>query len=261
MPHDPGRHRQTDLSRMRAPFSIQVVSDLHLESPDRAFCREAADVPPVAPYLALLGDIGDPFDASYSEFAARQSGRFRRVFVVLGNHEWYGSEGRDCLARARDVAARLPNVHVLEKEAVEVDGVRVLGTTLWSEVDYQTACCMNDFYEISGWTHRKALDEHRACVDWLTRQLREHGRPTVVLTHHAPMLGFTSPPRFAGSDTESGFATDLGRLVRAPVVAWFHGHTHWSHERVVNDGVLVASNAAGFVDEDTRFDPARVFVV
>lgn len=248
---------------------IQVVSDLHLELRDRAHGHRAdgdGDFPASAPYLALLGDVGDPGSAAYGEFLARQAARFRRVFVVLGNHECYGRGVREALALARGAAAGLPGVTVLERESVDVDGVRVLGTTLWSDVDYQTACYMQDFRSIDGWSLATARAEHAACAAWLAREL-SRDVPTVVLTHHAPLTGFTSAPRHAGSPFESGFATDLGHLVRRPgVLAWFHGHTHWSHAtRVGRPGggrqVLVAANAAGLAGEDTRFDPAAVFDV
>lgn len=234
---------------------LQVVSDLHLERPDGSLDVE---IPALAPYLALLGDIGDPFSTAYATFVRNQAARFKRVFVVLGNHEWYHCR-ESALEQARALAGKHPNVHVLEKDCVEVDGLRVLGTTLWSDMDYQTACFMSDFRCIYGWTHAKSLEEHRSCVRWLEKELA-CGRPSVVLTHHAPLQGCTSRPEHRGGVFESGFTTDLTHLVRAPVKAWFHGHTHWSHE-TMKKGVLVASNAAGLAGETTRFDPSKVFTV
>ncbi len=236
---------------------LQVVSDLHLERADGKGHAPGCVVPK-APYLALLGDIGDPFSVAYEKFIEQQSRAFEGVFVVLGNHEYFHNF-MDPLARARSVASKFPNVHVLEKDSVAVDGMRVLGTTLWSAVERDCFAHTSDSRCIPGWTHERVVSEHRASVAWLETQLAT-AVPTVVLTHHAPSVGYTSSPAFRGSALQSVFATDLTHLLKRPVVAWFHGHTHWCHATTHGE-VLVASNAAGLQQEPTSYDPRRVFTL
>jgi predicted phosphodiesterase len=251
----------------RRDMRLQVVSDLHLERRDRR--PDAARIPHAAPHLALLGDIGDPFSVGYAELLREAARRFDTVLLVLGNHEHYHNRA-SALGRARDLAGRYPNVHALEKDSVQVEGFRVLGTTLWSDVDPACAGRLSDHRCIYGWDHARGQEEHRGCVAWLRARLADPDPgECVVLTHHAPLRGFTSSEKHADSATRSAFATDLSDLVAPPVRAWFHGHTHWCHETVVvppggGHGVLVASNAAGLAGDPAQapgrgYDPAKVF--
>jgi len=65
---------------------IQVISDLHLEFP-----RDSPiDIKPVALYLALCGDISVTFGQGlkyYREFMDKHVPRFKKIFVIAGNHE------------------------------------------------------------------------------------------------------------------------------------------------------------------------------
>ncbi|KAH7035629.1 uncharacterized protein B0I36DRAFT_239951 [Microdochium trichocladiopsis] len=80
---------------------IQIISDLHLETPPKSY--DIVEIAPRAPYLALLGDIGccsTSHKAEYLGFLRRHLRVFRVVFLVLGNHEAYHStwqESRDVL--------------------------------------------------------------------------------------------------------------------------------------------------------------------
>ncbi|KAL2847965.1 hypothetical protein BJX68DRAFT_267887 [Aspergillus pseudodeflectus] len=68
--------------------TFQILSDLHLENP-RAY--DVFDIPPKAPYLALLGDIGSVKDDGLFAFLEAQLQKFQLVFFLLGNHEPYDS--------------------------------------------------------------------------------------------------------------------------------------------------------------------------
>ena|SRR5579859_561396 len=67
---------------------IQVMSDLHLESGSG---YDTFVIEPRAPYLALLGDIGNTRDDKLYKFFETQLRRFQKVFFLLGNHEPYYS--------------------------------------------------------------------------------------------------------------------------------------------------------------------------
>ncbi|KAK1639295.1 hypothetical protein BDP81DRAFT_345662 [Colletotrichum phormii] len=68
-------------------MAIQIVSDLHLESP-KAY--DIFEIVPQAPYLGLLGDIGNVV-AHKEECLAflTQLRQFRAILFVPGNHEAY----------------------------------------------------------------------------------------------------------------------------------------------------------------------------
>ena len=67
---------------------IQILSDLHLESPA---AYDVFDITPTAEYLALLGDIGYTKDAGLIDFLRKQLPKYKTTFFVMGNHEPYHS--------------------------------------------------------------------------------------------------------------------------------------------------------------------------
>lgn len=69
--------------------AIQIVSDLHLEIPS---AYDVFQIPPEAPYLAFLGDIGLVNDDGFLSFIEAQLRKFEIVFLLLGNHEpWHST--------------------------------------------------------------------------------------------------------------------------------------------------------------------------
>lgn len=74
-------------------MQFQLISDLHLEY--KKECPQFykwPELPRLCPNLALLGDIGRPFEASYIDFLDAQAKKFENVFVVAGNHEFYNDD-------------------------------------------------------------------------------------------------------------------------------------------------------------------------
>ena len=77
-------------------ISFEFCSDLHLEAPA---AYDVFEIPPKAPILALLGDIGQTCDTGWRELIIRQLHNFDTVLLVFGNHEPYHSDwqkARDC---------------------------------------------------------------------------------------------------------------------------------------------------------------------
>jgi len=121
-------------------MNIQLLSDLHLES-NPSFMPSAANG---ADVLVLAGDIGsyqagsalalagDP-DFGLARFSPRH-GWPTPVLFVPGNHEYDGLDFDDAHARLQETCARL-DITWLEREVVQMDKVRFVGTTLWTDFD------------------------------------------------------------------------------------------------------------------------------
>ncbi len=112
-------------------MKLLVLSDLHLEFAPMAVPAEADfDV------AVLAGDIVCPGSKALAWAQAPSTlQRARAVLLVPGNHEYFDCVMADELAamrRAADGAAN-PPVHVLDCDAVVIDGVRFLGSTLWTD--------------------------------------------------------------------------------------------------------------------------------
>ena len=102
---------------------ILVLSDLHLEFGAVEVPRGTADV------VVLAGDIHVGRDGLAW---AKEAFPDQPVVYVLGNHEYYGDVFHRLALELKSLA-RGSNVHVLERDAVDIDGVSFLGCTLWTD--------------------------------------------------------------------------------------------------------------------------------
>jgi predicted phosphodiesterase len=118
---------------------IQLFSDLHLErDPDfEPLIHPGTDI------VVLAGDIGSyqarsrlpSEDFGLARFSPLRPGApGARVLYVPGNHEFDGIEHDDALERMRRVCDYL-GITWLDREVLVIDGVRFIGTTLWSDFD------------------------------------------------------------------------------------------------------------------------------
>lgn len=127
-------------------MKFALCSDVHLEfGPIELENTENADV------LILSGDIcvakdvtaRDNFDIKgmtnksnqYHKFFQECSERFNHVVYILGNHEHYHGDFSKSLGNLREHLGYLSNLHILEKEFVELDGVLVFGASLWTDMN------------------------------------------------------------------------------------------------------------------------------
>jgi Calcineurin-like phosphoesterase len=260
---------------------FQIMSDLHLENPASAY--SIYTIPPRAPYLALLGDIGDSAKPGLTEFLLRQLPNFEIVFFLVGNHEPYHSSWAVVKAKMtafekgitqrRKNGAKIGRFVFLDQTRYDISSyVTVLGCTLYSNIlDQQletVSMGLNDFYHIDGgWDVHKHRRAHAADLQWLNEQVRsisqeDPKRKIIIMTHHSPVYGgLATNPRHAGSMLASGFATDLSteQCWRNPSVkVWAFGHTHFNcdyrdegtRKRVVtNQKGYYFAQAAGFDEE------------
>jgi len=221
---------------MQKAFAVQFVSDIHLEFRKERQVAELIDgLVPHAPYLVLAGDIGNPSQPSYARFLEAASKRFAHVFLVAGNHEFYGSTIEKTLGDIRSVVAPMPNVHFLHNEVYDAEEFRIFGGTMWSDVseheEATVAELISDYDRIRAFSPSIARNEHHVFVDLLDATLGENRPsirappPLIVVSHHLPRLSLIHP-RYHGSPLNSAFASDV-RLAGDPrISAWIYGHTH-----------------------------------
>ena len=246
--------------------------------------------PVAAPYLLLAGDIGRLVDYdNYLAFLEAQTLRYDTVFIVLGNHEFYGTS----YPAALDAARRLAEEPSLSQRLVLLDKTRwdsprsdltILGCTLWSSIPSErigvVQSKINDYKEIDGWTPAEHNLAHAQEAAWLRDQVArleadegKSSRIVLVVTHHAPSLEGTSRPEHAENPWSSAFATEMLACGGwDPVKTWVFGHTHYCTD-MVRDGIRIVANQRGYVfpsnsDSDTSkgnksaspgdFDSAKV---
>jgi predicted phosphodiesterase len=255
---------------------LHVLSDLHLEQAP----FELGENGNLGDVVVLAGDIarGTGGVEWARRWAREHRAARRRILYVAGNHEFYGHELPgliDDLHRAAEGSS----VNVLENEQVVVDGIRFLGCTLWSDFDFAGAdhreqsmlLCrrvVNDYKHIRFGPDGRALAPHdtRRCHvasrRWLAARLDESfDGPTVVITHHAPLIR-SQPPTPLLRLIAGAFASDVTELMGADRVAlWIFGHTHRFADLTVR-GTRVISNPRGYPRQPVGgFDPAFVVEV
>jgi Icc-related predicted phosphoesterase len=251
---------------------LQILSDLHLERhPDwRPTPAPGADV------LVLAGDIGSYQDGSrlngddfgLARFApARHPGAWREVLFVPGNHEYDGLDHDITRARLRATCERLGIVW-LDRAVHHIDGVRFIGTTLWSDFAalgrIDKAQRAADWYLSRNTTRRDgrpllAADLREMALDcqrWLRGALAEphEAGATVVVTHFAPTLA-SADPRYGLTPGTAGFCNALDDLLEG-VTLWVHGHLHCPVNHLTR-GCRIVANPFGYASkgEQATFQP------
>lgn len=235
---------------------LALFSDLHLE-------LATWQPPPLDVDLVILaGDIGKhAHGIEWAGQAFRQAPVSPEVVYVAGNHEYY--DAHLGLLPELERAGRKHGVHFLEKRAIEVSGVRILGCTLWSAFDLYGAdsieICMricknriDDFWRINAKDGKRLEPNdvrrlHRAAVGWLAAELaKPFDGKTIVVTHFSPHPG-TIAARHQDSDASAYFVTDLSHLMeKYRINLWCFGHSHTNFDFVAENGCRVISNQRGY---------------
>lgn len=250
---------------MRCAMKIRYASDLHLEFP----WSTPGFLPSIGEDVVVLA--GDICVGTQGITWAAEAFAGRPVIYVLGNHEFYGYDFDELIPHARITAEATANVHLLENGWTDIDGVRFLGCTLWTDFDlYGTpqrsaaaaAEVMCDYRTIvrgyRGLTPDDVAARCRNSKDWLEERLRGSRRPTVVVTHMAPSgRKSLSNPKFPSDPLTPAFHNGHDVLIQDPVRAWIFGHHHHSLEEDF-DGVRIVSNQRGYPGEGCDFDWERV---
>lgn len=253
---------------------IQYQSDLHLEFmpslADYALPRVGADV------IVIAGDIGVHSDPRYIDWTLEATAGTPTI-VVAGNHEPYGSSRQQSLHIWRQATANT-HIHFLEKAQCELQGVRFLGATLFTDYNLRgdrekamhvAALGLNDHrmvqYGDRMFTPDDAYTEHCLARQFLQDALSRHfPGPTVVVTHHAPSpqcWGSGVPAKLARPDALApAYVSDLESIMAKHEIAlWFHGHLHHSVD-VVRHGTRVLSNPRGYWPDalNPAFEPDKI---
>lgn len=241
--------------------AFQILSDLHLEVGQQ---YTSFVIPPQAPYLILAGDIGRLIDyEGYLAFLAAQTSQYTRVFLVLGNHEFYGLTHEAGLERAeklqqeQSLAGKLTVLQRCSHYLPDCQVV-ILGCSLWSHIPNDAADVVRgrvkDFQKITDWSIDKHNASHQADHQWLHRTL-DHMKAggdasrVIVVTHHAPCLQQTSRPEHFSNPWTCAFASDVLTAEDShvwDVQWWVFGHTHYTNHFQVGS-TQVVSNQRGYV--------------
>jgi Icc-related predicted phosphoesterase len=124
---------------------LAIASDIHLEFGSIELTNDQnADV------LILAGDICVARDIElagknmysnrkrtdrYMEFFQQVSKAFPKVIYVVGNHEHYDGDVKYTNGILKRALAEFDNIHILEKETLELDDITFIGATIWTDMN------------------------------------------------------------------------------------------------------------------------------
>lgn len=247
-------------------MKIQYASDLHVEFGGTPLRRNHL----LGDVVVLAGDIhGTPSDlVSY----LKRLNTTLPIVYVLGNHEFHAGHWDKALNlyQWRLEKEGLRNVFLLENDTVEIDGVRFVGTTLWSDCGRgaqgeNAERLVADFRRIGApprltWLHM--AERYEESLAWLKTEVETpYAGRTVVVTHFAPSLE-SNAPEYGDSPVRLYYCNALDDWIvglgeRGPDL-WIHGHTHHCVDYRLGK-TRVVSNQRGYADTDVpEFDPTRV---
>jgi len=239
---------------------MQYISDIHLEflhiEEVKSVIRK---IIPVAPILILAGDKGNPFSGNshYRLFLEEMGKKFEKVFVIAGNHEYYGGKDMtDVEVKIKEIVKEISdtnersNITYLQNSYEEYNGVRWIGTTLWSRLDNPSKQ-INDVYSIKAMNTERYNELHYLAVENLEKMLEESSLPTIVITHHMPSYSLIDP-MYNDELYNMWFASDLDNIVeryKEKIKYWIYGHTHTSNQSELH-GVMMLCNPIGYKGEN-----------
>jgi len=259
-------------------MKLHIISDLHIEFSQYMPSSASYD----ADVIVLAGDIGVGMKGL--EWATKLLNRTNaHIIYIAGNHEFYNYE-INSLRKAMKAYCSAPvgwngddsqhRLHFLDDDEVVIDGVRFLGSTLWTDFqlfgeELKQECMLdgqqrlNDFRLISSgeWAFnaQDSIDLHNKSAAWLKKKLKHEAfdGKTVVVTHHLPSTE-SVVSRYKDDLLSACFASDLDNLLGHSDL-WIHGHTHDSLDYVKN-GTRVVCNPRGYCrfdkdNENSEFDP------
>lgn len=229
-------------------MKIHLLSDLHIEYSEFSLPKTDADI------VVIAGDIG--IGLAGLEWIHNQ--RIKQpVIFVPGNHDYY----HNSLSLIKTLKSQAQkNVFVMDNDALELEGVRFLGSTLWTDF----ACFgytmrqramleaqekLSDFsdirYQSRLFTPEDALMLHEKSCHWLTQKLsEEYDGKTIVITHHAPSMSSVHP-RYEEDLITAAFVSSMEIVMTEERVGlWAHGHVHTAFDYEIS-GTRVICNPRG----------------
>jgi predicted phosphodiesterase len=284
-------------------MKIAVCSDIHLE-----FGPISLENTGNAEVLILSGDICVAKDLTerdsynikgesdksnkYHTFFQECSARFPHVVYIMGNHEHYHGD----LAKSYDILktnlSYLKNLHVMEKESFDLNGVTFIAGTLWTDMNkedpstlYGIKGYMNDYRIIEDssevvnyksfdeegkptfktrpakFSPEKSVLEHKAFLEFIDSVLSADlmtgniSQKYVVVGHHAPSKASTKPQYENDTMVNGAYSSELSEFMldRPQIKVWTHGHTHHNFDYMIGS-TRVVCNPRGYIHYEGQAD-------
>ncbi len=230
---------------VRIIMKIAYYSDLHFEFDSSSYFKKIlnnidADV------IVVAGDL-----ISRGKTAAALHWLDDVVHVPLlyvpGNHDFYHTSKEEVDIEL--TKHQFHNVHILNTDLVELDGVRFLGATGW-----WAACSRRSRISINDFSYILDMEMNNNGIRWEERDKaffedhlqKLHWGKTVCISHHAPSFACI-PEKLCNRAYNDVYANHWDEMVEGYIPdLWIHGHIHQQSNNFMIGSTRVVSNPYGY---------------
>ena len=238
-------------------MKIQYCSDLHLEFLRNWNWLKSNPIKPIGEILLIAGDtyyLGKEF--TKHEFFDFISEKFNLVFLIPGNHEFYGGfDAKMCFLNDYELNIR-ENVFLVNNASKEINNVKFIFSSLWSKIINEVGPILgslNDFRLINLNDQKLTLKGYNLMFEksweFLQKEISSKTeKQKVVVTHHLPSY-HCNLEIFKNSKLNEAFCTDLtDHIIQSDVKYWIYGHSHGNKEQFKIGETTMITNQLGYVD-------------
>ena len=235
---------------------IRYLSDLHLEFIEPNKIEQFIQKIPagVDEICILAGDIGNPYQSNYNIFMEFISKKFKKTFVISGNHEYYNKTKtiEETNVFLSEYFKKYDNITFLNNSYELYDGYCFIGTTLWSKIT-NPRYKINDVNEIPHFDYIKYNQLHEASVYFLEHALQNNNN-CIVITHHVPSVSLTHV-KYKNEillPYNQWFCCNMDELIETnkdKIKCWIYGHTHTPSNVTIHE-IPFLCNPIGYPDEN-----------
>lgn len=237
-------------------MQIQYLSDLHLDASNMDWSKV---VNTKSDIICLIGDIS--YQDQLLNLCLDRLSSSRPIILVPGNHEYDGHRLYERDAQIQEICDSYPNTHYLNNKSIILNGVKFIGTCLWSDLrtDWPKISLdeIQERVEVSighlktirtptgAMNSKDIIALHEKAKDFIKYSLtheNENVLSKVVLTHFAPSK---SSIALANSTLFNSYHVSSCEELIGLADYWLHGHLHDTSEYKVED-CQVLSNPRGY---------------
>ena len=244
-------------------MKIQILSDLHIDSYVRQ-ARPLGYIPKTQADIVLVAGDTANSDSGMAWLQDQAARLAVPIITVAGNHEYFGEDVLhfdEKLATWDNYEAKShQGLKMLQCQHVDIDDVRILGCTLWTDYQYQADAdtmevakrFMRDYKQIYAgselFSPELSVQLHAKQRLWLQQALvtaKQLGKKTVVMSHHS-ISPLSVSEKYANLPSNAAFVSDLSRWMAEPWAPklWVHGHTHEAFDYQLHNTRVVVNPRA-----------------
>lgn len=234
---------------------IDYGSDVHLDHYEETYdYRTLIPEDSTANSLLIAGDVATSIQENKNRidrFFGVMRERYSDIFMVLGNHDYWGSTLQDAVKYFKGFG-----VTVLDCEGLELsNNIRLYGGTMWTKVtdpslQWMVRRYMNDSRLIFEYSVDRINREYDRFVEGLKTDMSEHpDKDFIVCSHHAPSV-HSVPREFMRDPLNCAYCNNDAEFIFdfPQIKAWVHGHVHKQTEYTL-DSCEVKCKPRGYPNE------------